>query len=247
MRETVTAMMADVPDAIKSKRIANNTVRYERANGDIVWRLHRTDVVTKHPDGTWTLNSGGWKTLTTKDRISTYAPCNLYSDRGTWYVSGNGERVAFYDGIKLNENGRPLDTGKSDKLAKQADSLRKQIAKFCKLIDTRETLPYPDNGDCWHCLMFQAEKPNDGRRSIEFNSIPGQSGPSTDTEHLLSHIKEGYLHGSLLVNAMRWAGYNDTGISMYYHGANERHEKYAREAFKRALRRYLGRKLGLVV
>jgi hypothetical protein len=55
--------MADVADATTHKRVANNTVRYDRANGDTVWRLHNTDVVTKHADGSFTLNSGGWRDL----------------------------------------------------------------------------------------------------------------------------------------------------------------------------------------
>jgi len=55
-------------------------------------------------------------------------------------------------------------------------------------------------------------------------------------------MDEGYLHGSLLVNAMRWAGYKDEGISLCYGMA----KRGNRDAFKRALRRYLKRKLGLV-
>jgi hypothetical protein len=33
-----------------------------------------------------------------------------------------------------------------------------------------------------------------------------------DTEHLREHIKENYMHGSLIVNALRFCGYRDQGI-----------------------------------
>src|SRR6188768_2137912 len=99
MRQTNSQIMASVTDAVKVKRIANNTVKYERANGDVVYRLHNTDVVTKHANGTFTLNSGGWKTVTTKDRINLYAPARVHSDKGVWYVR-NG--VPFYDGMRVD-------------------------------------------------------------------------------------------------------------------------------------------------
>jgi hypothetical protein len=33
-----------------------------------------------------------------------------------------------------------------------------------------------------------------------------EGGPSHDASHLRSHVEEGYLHGSLIRNAMQWAG-----------------------------------------
>lgn len=233
------AILEGVSDAINSKRIANNTVRYERANGDTVYRLHNTDIVIKHTDGTFTLNSGGWKTPTTKDRLNTYAPCNIRSVKGMWLIGD----VVFFDGIKVGADGRPVNA--SDDESKEAiahvKDLKKKIAKFVKLIDTVEVLPTPNNGDCWHCSMFDREPAKD-KEVYEFNHVKGQSGPSNNANHLISHMDEEYLHGSLLVNAMRWRGYSDTGISIYY-GMAARGD---RSAFKRALRDYLKRKLGLV-
>lgn len=58
----------------------NGTPR--RKNGQIVYedepsfavRLHGTDVVGIHPDGTFTISTGGWDTNTTWNRIYSYAP-----------------------------------------------------------------------------------------------------------------------------------------------------------------------------
>jgi len=93
--------------------------------------------------------------------------------------------------------------------------LKKQIDNYCKLI-TKDNLPVPENGDCWYCLMFDKE----GKQK----------------DHLLQHIKEKYLHGSILVNAMREMGYSDTRIDLYY---------YLKDAnvFKRSVKKYLTKRL----
>ena len=101
---TVAAQMSSVRDAVPGsvRRVANNTVRYSRNDGATVWRLHTTDIVIRHADQSWTLNSGGWRTVTTKDRINAYGPARVYSSKGEWRVNGS---AAFMDGIRLNPLG----------------------------------------------------------------------------------------------------------------------------------------------
>jgi hypothetical protein len=67
------------------RRLGNNTYLYPRGNGYAI-RYHYTDVVTIHPDGTFTLSTGGWETTTTKQRINGYGPARVYSERGVWAV-----------------------------------------------------------------------------------------------------------------------------------------------------------------
>lgn len=72
--------------------------------GAYALRYHHTDVVTAYPDGKVVLNSGGYRTLTTKERINRYMPegCKLINKRGKWVVSmPNGQEVDFYDGMSL--------------------------------------------------------------------------------------------------------------------------------------------------
>lgn len=64
------------------KRLQNNTY-LERRGEDFAVRLHYTDVVTIHADGTFTLRTGGWETVTTKDRINGYGPARVYSQNST--------------------------------------------------------------------------------------------------------------------------------------------------------------------
>lgn len=69
----------------QSKPVANNT-RVERRNEDTyALRLHATDIATFHRDGRIEINSGGWRTVTTKDRLGAVTR-HVYSERGTWYV-----------------------------------------------------------------------------------------------------------------------------------------------------------------
>lgn len=53
------------------------------------------------PDFTAVLNSGGWQTVTTKDRMNEYARTSrIYSEKGQWFV-GSEDRP-FFDGILVS-------------------------------------------------------------------------------------------------------------------------------------------------
>jgi len=87
------------------RKIGNNT--YLRSRGDdLIVRLHNTDILIAHHDGFVTLNSGGYRTVTTKARISEYLQgtgYHVYQDKKVWYVkTGDGATVVpFEDGIAL--------------------------------------------------------------------------------------------------------------------------------------------------
>ena len=71
----------------KSRKLANNTY-LERINSDtIAVRLHDTDVVTFHSDGRTVLNTGGWRTVTTKERMNRFSPFAVWTRNGVWYVA----------------------------------------------------------------------------------------------------------------------------------------------------------------
>jgi hypothetical protein len=68
------------------KPVANNTRLFKRGDDSIAVRLHSTDVVTMHRDGTYTLAAGGYHTVTTSDRIRGFSPAKLLSERGEWFI-----------------------------------------------------------------------------------------------------------------------------------------------------------------
>ena len=109
------------------RKLANNTYlieQWEPSTESILYavRLHATDVVTLHPDGSYTLDSGGWDTPTTKERINRFAPVAVWAEKRKWRIAPRREpgaadwnrAVAFQDGMRVlpgryaNGNLRPF-------------------------------------------------------------------------------------------------------------------------------------------
>jgi hypothetical protein len=114
---------AEANEILGSRRelkIAHNTTIRRVDSDTIAIRLHYTDVVTFHdglPSGHgsgwigWTvLNSGGWQTVTTKERINRYLPegWKLSQHDWEWTVSWPdeglrcGKYANFVDGFKIH-------------------------------------------------------------------------------------------------------------------------------------------------
>jgi hypothetical protein len=119
-------------DSRDSRKIANNTRLETRGPDAIAVELHSTDVVTFHRSGAVSINSGGWQSVTTKERINRYLPAgvSLFQEKHEWYVQDgraifraggvNGDgwgkeyRVDFRDGLLIlpdaSLHGRERDT-----------------------------------------------------------------------------------------------------------------------------------------
>lgn len=74
-------------------RIGKTATSIERKQGGLVSvRYHSTEVVRVAADGTVTLNTGGWRTATTKARMNQAANefglgYMVYQEKGDWFVS----------------------------------------------------------------------------------------------------------------------------------------------------------------
>jgi len=94
------------------KTIGNNTVLRDAGPGAIAVRLHGTDVVTVLADGSVTLDSGGYWTSTTKDRINAFARqlgVSVHSYDYEWRLTlRNGNTVAWRDGVTLDQSGEVI-------------------------------------------------------------------------------------------------------------------------------------------
>jgi len=86
--------------------LANNT-RVIRWGAQVIKiRLHNTSIIWFNQNGDISLYTGGWKTNTTRNRLSRFTPFwGVGSTGGIWYVypRWSQERFAFYEGITFKE------------------------------------------------------------------------------------------------------------------------------------------------
>jgi signal peptidase I len=89
----------------KGKNVGHKTKLFEEADGSWRVKYHATDVISFNAkDQSYTLNSGGWLTKTTKERINQYLPGDSYISQKNfeWTVHYEGESIPFEDGMVLN-------------------------------------------------------------------------------------------------------------------------------------------------
>ncbi len=258
-KRTKTDIMSGVKtDVVKSKFVDNNTVEYTTADGRRVIRLHDTDIITYMPNGKIILNSGGWRTPTTKGRINEYVKVNdavdvgITQNKGLWYVLvrekgaevenewgkyhpwNTVQVVPFVDGIEIYR-GRVMAkyVKKSDAVVKKQEALKKKINGYMKHVQKalEEGNCIPNGGDCWYCLMQTSKGDNLG-------------DAMGDNSHIMSHIKEGYVPAALIWNAVKEAGYKPE-----YHLHPELMKNWGNTKKTgvpmRAVRKYLKKRLAL--
>lgn len=99
---------------LRNGKLGNNTWIFERPGegGEVVVViiLHSTPIVTYHEDDSVTLNSGGYRTVTTKARMNEVVPAwvHIRQTKREWYVSAGSFSGPFYDGIRLYPKGEPF-------------------------------------------------------------------------------------------------------------------------------------------
>lgn len=233
-----------------SRKIGNNTY-IERRGEDFAVRLHNTDILTIRPDNSFVVDTDGWLTVTTKDRLNTFAPrgVQFYSERGQWQVHfGNwqdGRKQPYADGMVIypsSEGGWTTDPDTElDKALTEAEAhnktTRKAIDKYVKdfrFPQTRQQMEdlggIDTGGDCWSCGMVCEN---------------GQTmGDFTESDHLEQHMAEGYYVPSLVINAVKERGARHPAD--YIHMMMERVEpdQYpGLDGLKRDVKTYMSRRL----
>lgn len=165
----------------------------QREGDDYVVRQWGHPIVTYQPDGGIRLDSCGYRTATTKDRLNQLVPgYHIWSERGTWWIAKGWwnqpgfTKWAFADGMVVYPD--RVEGAASEQEVKERRALRKRVSQYAK--DYVRALfagevGKPDNGDCWGCLMKDEKT---GR-------------PVFGTDHLLQHFDEKYYVPSLLWNA----------------------------------------------
>ena len=179
---------------LESRKYANNTY-WQRRGENIALKLHNTDIVTLYPTGDMTLNTGGWYTVTTKERINRVLPrvFYLHQEKGRWFVVNrlDDTTYVFIDGMRITSEWDVEGAGIYDPKADR--ELKKKVRRYANLCMSHIPLPMPSGGDCWSC---------------SFKTQVGTTfGDITDDDHLESHMEEDYVVPSLVWNALEESGY----------------------------------------
>lgn len=89
----------------KKRKIDHNTY-LERIDEVFVVRFYNTDIIKIYPDNTQVLHTGGYRTMTTKNRLGDYSFVRISQVKGDWYLR-NGAK--FTEGVRVNANGEVLE------------------------------------------------------------------------------------------------------------------------------------------
>ena len=162
------------------------------------------------------LNSGGYQTVTTKDRLNTFSPARIYQKRGVWYLND----TIYFDGIEINRQGQVINKQSApsdflDKKKKLDRMINEYIRGFAK--DALENgLGVPDAGDCWMCRIY-AEDPS-----------------GDNCEHIYYHLQEKYFTRTFLFYCLKLHRYSNP--SFIWHLISADCEKGRDDSLKRELR-----------
>jgi len=219
--------------------LANNTRVVQIDDGTIGIKLHDTFVIKYysnvlsgvkiHEGDTIQLDSGGWKTVTTRDRMNNFCPLHVWTERGVMYVStsnwyelhenkkkGIESKVYhFQDRMWFNPDGtvwvkvnsepvelKPYSKKDEQKKRKQLNKIDTFIRNYVNKL-TSGKMDQPGNGDCFYC---QGESNPDC--PIQFGTLSKEDGYTptpipTNSDHLWEHIKRKYYVPSIIFSVLR--------------------------------------------
>lgn len=203
----------------RGERYSVSNTRVTSTGDDTKMELHGNVIAYTH-NGALYVSLCGWNTNTTRERLNGLDGVRVSTKNGQVYLNGhkwNGDTVQV---STFAGNVSDTDTEKRN-------AMKKHIAAYSKLY----TFPYPmpSSGDCWYCALT-----TDSKKSL---------GDATKNhEHLEMHMGlhddcEVYVHGSMIVNALREHGCNDMQISVWLHMDN------MQDSVQKAIRKYLQKRL----
>lgn len=75
-------------ETVKRRKLANNTYLIDNGKRRAV-RLHSTDILTEAGPGKLRIDTGGWDTMTTRERLGRFSNLRVWRDKGITYVDGH--------------------------------------------------------------------------------------------------------------------------------------------------------------
>ena len=126
--------------SMQSRKLENNTYLKRLGDDEIGLLLHNTYVARFRRDGSVILDSGGWRTKTTKDRLRYVSGVTVISHRprgyahSLWWIAAEGwdtpdkELIPFFDGIHLDQGtGEVLSP--ADRIEEEREAIRPALTK----------------------------------------------------------------------------------------------------------------------
>lgn len=138
-RENRTKMelLDGVKDIVSSRKCnGRSTVRYTTSDDTEHIKYHDTVVLKVRKDGSIRLNSGGFRTITTKERINTYQNVvRIQQTKGEWTVHTDAGTFSFSDGMEFRKNGQLIGgkraASKAGAEANRKRRVARKIARYC--------------------------------------------------------------------------------------------------------------------
>jgi len=241
----------ETPRKKDSKIIANNTILHTTEDGGIAVQLHATDVITFYPDGSVIYNTGGWNTVTTRERMNTFGSREVWvcQQKGIPHALLTGEEkgIPFRETFSLSTDHKSIISDMNGSAIKKHKNLLKKINQYTnRFVEKilKKEVPPPSSGDCLYCQF----------REVKMNVSLGES--TKNKEHILSHLDEAYYVPSLFVRAIEkypLSMISNTILSMLWNPEDDQYSQnfidkmsdvFTQQA-RSSLKKYLKEQLGV--
>ena len=86
--------------AYVGRKLAHNTYVESDHDGSIGVRFHSTRILTFHPEGSFTVSTGGYRSVTTKQRLNALFPAGyrIFQKAYAWHIDTPEGTFPFEDG-----------------------------------------------------------------------------------------------------------------------------------------------------
>lgn len=218
---------------ISSKLVDYSTLMFKEQVGEMdlcVIRYYNTDIITFIPtrqsfdicnSRRIILRTDRFYTKSTKKRINDHQnEVRIEQKNGLWYVHSRhgGETTPFFDGIEILDGSVISPRKLIDRAHIKFKKYQKLIKDYCDEIKTLDGFPEPHGGDCWLCMINNYK----------------------DANHLIGHLNEKYIHGTLLINALKDNGYTDFAINRLFFEEWDQNKNIVVQSVRRFLKKKLG-------
>jgi hypothetical protein len=131
-----------------SKKICNNTWLERQSDNSIAVKHWRTNIITFHTNGDIVIDTCGYWTVTTKERINMILE-NIYVGSGQYgpILSYKGTEYEYFDGIKIDANGNVNSVKSHPPLVRYLKSVLDIVVD--SLEEAYETIKTLDNNKLW--------------------------------------------------------------------------------------------------